>query len=132
MKYYIDISVIIALINEKDPNHEKAFANYPKDGERLVSKLVVIELYSVFFRTMKLSDEELDALVDYALNKCDCKVKDIELNKIFDMALRICNRVKLKTLDLLHLSASIIMGSEMISLDKELLEAKKLIENKLD
>jgi predicted nucleic acid-binding protein len=67
MKYYIDSSIIIALINEKDPNHEKAIANYPKDGEMVISKLVVTELYSVFSRTLKLSEEELNALVDYAL-----------------------------------------------------------------
>jgi hypothetical protein len=41
MKCYIDSSNIIALINEKDPNHEKAIANYPKDGEKVISKLVV-------------------------------------------------------------------------------------------
>jgi len=59
MKYYIDSSIIIALINEKDPNHEKAIAKYPKDGEKVISKLVVTELYSVFSRTLKLSEEEL-------------------------------------------------------------------------
>ena len=127
MKYYIDNSIIIALINEKDPNHEKAIANYPKDGENVISKLVVTELYSVFSRTLKLSEEELNALVDYALEKCGCKVEDVEFNRVFDLALRMSNRVKLKTLDLLHLSASISMGCEILSLDKEIIEAKKLV-----
>jgi len=29
MKYYIDSSIIIALTNEKDPNHDKTNSIYP-------------------------------------------------------------------------------------------------------
>jgi predicted nucleic acid-binding protein len=29
MKYYIDSSIIIALINEKDPNHDETNSIYP-------------------------------------------------------------------------------------------------------
>ena len=54
-------------------------------------------------------------------------MEEVDFDKVFDLALRICNRVKLKTLDLLHLSASIVMGCEIISLDKEILEAKKFV-----
>ena len=45
------LALILALINEKDPNHEKALA---KEGEKVISKLVVTELYSVFSHTLKM------------------------------------------------------------------------------
>ncbi|MEM4911596.1 MAG: PIN domain nuclease, partial [Metallosphaera sp.] len=32
MKYYIDTSLVIALVNEKDPNHSIALKMYPKEG----------------------------------------------------------------------------------------------------
>ncbi|BBG23285.1 type II toxin-antitoxin system VapC family toxin [Sulfuracidifex tepidarius] len=124
MRYYIDTSVALALVNEKDPNHDMAIKVYPRDRERIVSKLVLAELYSVSSRRVKLSDEELEALVNYTLNKCKCEIEEVDFDKVIDLALKVSNKVKLKTLDLLHLSASILLESEILSLDKEIIEAK--------
>ncbi|BDC18848.1 PIN domain-containing protein [Acidianus sp. HS-5] len=127
MKYYIDTSLVLALVNEKDPNHNMAIKIYPKDGERIVSKLVLVELYSVYSRRVKISNEELEALVNYTLSKCKCELEEIDFDKVIDLAVKISNKVKLKTLDLLHLSASILLESEILSLDKEIIEAKNKI-----
>ena len=124
MKYYIDTSLAIALANEKDPNHEMAIKMYPKDGKKVVNKLVLAELYSVYSRRMKVSDEELEALVNYTLNKCKCEIEEVDFDKVIDFAVKISNKVKLKTLDLLHLSISIILQSEILSLDEEIMKAK--------
>ena len=59
MKYYIDSSIIIALINEKDPNHEKAIANYPKDGEKVISKLVVLNFILSFHEPLNSQKKSL-------------------------------------------------------------------------
>ena len=58
---------------------------------------------------MKISDEELEALVNYTLNKCKCEIEEVDFDKVIDFAVKISNKVKLKTLDLLHLSISIIL-----------------------
>ena len=124
MKYYIDTSLAIALANEKDPNHEMSIKIYSKDGKKVVSKLVLAELYSVYSRRMKVSDEELEALVNYTLNKCKCEIEEVDFDKVIDFAVKISNKVKLKTLDLLHLSISIVLESEILSLDDEIIKAK--------
>jgi len=121
MKYYIDTSLAVALVNDGDPNHELALSIFPKEGEKLVSKLVLIELYSVYSRRLNVSDEELEAIVNYIIHKCGCKVEDVEFDKAVDLAVKLSNKVKLKTLDLLHLSAAKLLGSEIMSLDKEII-----------
>ncbi|BBD72747.1 hypothetical protein HS1genome_1136 [Sulfodiicoccus acidiphilus] len=125
MKYYIDTSLAVALVYERDPNHERAVKVYPKDGERVISTLVLAELYSVYSRRMNISDEELEALVNYTVIKCGSKLEEVEFDKVVDYAVKISNMVKLKTLDLLHLATSVLMGSEILSLDEEILEAKR-------
>ncbi|AAK41908.1 type II toxin-antitoxin system VapC family toxin [Saccharolobus solfataricus] len=127
MKYYIDTSLAIALVNEKDPNHEVALKTYPNDGKKVISKIVLAEMYSVYSRKLNLTDEELEAIVNYTLSKCGCEIEEVDLGKVIDLAIKISSKVKLKTLDLLHLSASIILDSEILSLDNEILEAKNKI-----
>ena len=129
MKYYIDTSLAVALVNDGDPNHELALSIFPKEGEKLVSKLVLIELYSVYSRRLNVSDEELEAIVNYTIHKCGCKVEDVEFDKAVDLAVKLSNKVKLKTLDLLHLSAAKLLGSEIMSLDKEIINAKNKLIN---
>ncbi|MEM1645244.1 MAG: PIN domain-containing protein [Ignisphaera sp.] len=82
MKYYIDTSLVIALVNEKDPNHSIALKMYPKEGKKVISKLVLAELYSVYSRRIKVSDEELEALVNYTLSKCGCELEEVEFDKL--------------------------------------------------
>jgi len=129
MKYYIDTSLVVALANDRDPNHEVALSILPKGGEKVISKLVLMELYSVYSRRLNVSDEELEAIVNYTVHRCGCKVEDVEFDKAIDLAVELSNRVKLKALDLLHLSASIVPVSEIISLDKEIINAKNKLTN---
>ncbi|AAY79739.1 type II toxin-antitoxin system VapC family toxin [Sulfolobus acidocaldarius] len=131
MRYYIDTSVLIAYVNEKDPNHELSLMVVPKEGERIISDIVELELYSVFSRTLKLSEEELDALVNYTVLKGNCKKEELDFNKLFETAKSLANITKLKSLDLLHLSASILLNCELITLDKELENARNKISSYL-
>ncbi|AHC50821.1 twitching motility protein PilT [Sulfolobus acidocaldarius SUSAZ] len=131
MRYYIDTSALIALVNEKDPNHELSLMVIPKEGERIISDIVELELYSAFSRTLKLSEEELDALVNYTVLKGNCKKEELDFNKLFETAKSLANITKLKSLDLLHLSASILLNCELITLDKELENARDKISSYL-
>jgi len=67
MKYYIDTSLAIALANEKDPNHEMAIKMYPKDGKKVVSKLVLEELYSVYSRIMLIEKCKRSNVLSFTL-----------------------------------------------------------------
>ncbi|ACP37994.1 type II toxin-antitoxin system VapC family toxin [Saccharolobus islandicus] len=131
MRYYIDTSLLVALVNEKDHNHETALKIVPKEGrdEKVISKLVIVELYSVYSRRMSVSEEELEALVNYTLTKCGCKVEEVDFGKVMELAITLSGKAKLKTLDLLHLSASKLMSSEILSLDKEIMNVKEKLKD---
>ncbi|ARM76695.1 type II toxin-antitoxin system VapC family toxin [Acidianus manzaensis] len=124
MKYYVDTSVIIAYVIDSDPNHEKAVEVLLDKGDRIISQLTVTELYSVFSRRVK-DEIVVESLVNYSIKKVGVKVERIDFNEVFKKVSEIAPKVKLKTLDLLHLIISIILNSEILTLDKELEEAYK-------
>ena len=81
---YVDTNVLIAHINPKDPLHEKALELISKyEKHRLVaSQITTLELYSVFSRTMNLSDVELEALVKYTIRKCNVDVINVDWREL--------------------------------------------------
>lgn len=122
-KYYVDTSVLLALANPKDPNHERATTLITVEGEKWISDLVVLEAYSVLSRKSRLKGEELDAAVEYLVRYCGCEVKYVDFAKAIDTAKTLAGEARLKTLDLLHLAVALLEESEILTLDKELNEA---------
>ena len=52
------------------------------------------------------------------------------MDKIFDKAIEIAVNVRMKTLDILHISASLILESDMIvTFDREFVEKEKELAN---
>jgi predicted nucleic acid-binding protein len=124
---YVDTNVLISYINSTDELHEKALKYVEKYGsyELVVSDLTVVELYSVYSRTMNISDIELDALVRYTLRKTGVVKPRIDWNKVFREASRYANKVKLKTLDLLHLTVAALLGCKLfLTFDKDIINKK--------
>ncbi|BCS93136.1 tRNA(fMet)-specific endonuclease VapC [Metallosphaera sp. J1] len=123
MRYYIDTSVLVAYALEGDPNHKKAveiISSLNPGSEKVISSLTLAELYSVFSR--RVGELEGKALVKYLLRRGDVSLVDVDFNLVF-RKLELAWRAKLKTLDLLHLIISNLLGAEMITLDEELREA---------
>jgi predicted nucleic acid-binding protein len=126
---YIDTNVIIAFINNRDSNHARALKIFNYRNRKVTSMIAVLELKSVLSRTTKLSFDEIEAFVDY-LPEINVEVPEVDENKIIRNAINIALRIRMKTLDLLHISASIIIGADaFITFDREFIEKEKEIAN---
>ncbi|MHC1601265.1 MAG: type II toxin-antitoxin system VapC family toxin [Candidatus Nezhaarchaeales archaeon] len=131
---YLDTNVLIAYINPRDKLHDKAInlLSQHRDEDFAVSQLVILELYSVFSRVMELSDDELEALVNYAIKVSNAKNISIEWDDICRLAPRYANKLKLKVLDLLHVIAAYSTGiKRFMSFDKDINDRAEVIEKLL-
>ena len=88
-----------------------------------------MELKSVLSRTTNLSLDEIEAFVDY-LPEINVEIPGVDMNKIISNAIEIAVRIRMKTLDLLHTSASMIIEADtFITFDREFIEREKEIAN---
>ncbi len=124
---YVDTNVIIAFIDELDPNHSKAVELLKSlKGDRVVSKLTLIELASVYSRANL--DDPL-ALSIYSVKHIGAKVVDIDFNEILIHAFKLAPLLKLRTLDLLHVAACKIMNAKyFVTFDRDIISKSSLIE----
>ena len=100
------------------PLHERAVrlvSQLSKSFSLAVSQLVVAELYAVYSRTMRLSELELEALVEYSIAKIGAPVVDVDCSKLFKEARRTAYRLRLRVLDLLHVVSAYLAGAEGIA-----------------
>ena len=127
---YLDTNVLIAYINPKDRLHNKALSLISKFNRKktVISQLVLLELYSVFSRVMNISNIELEALVNYTLRKCNVEVVFVEWNELYNCSLNHANKLKLRTLDLLHVIATYLTGARaIVSFDKDISSKSNII-----
>ena len=126
---YIDTNVIISFLNSRDINHEKALKTLNHDSEMVTSSVAILELKSVLCRTTTLNTDEIEAFVDY-LNEINIEVPMIDMNKVISNAIEIAVNIRMKTLDILHLAAGVVLEvDDFITFDREFLEKEKEIEN---
>jgi predicted nucleic acid-binding protein len=119
---YIDTNVIISYLNTKDVNHSRALKIVEKGDNMITSPIGILELRSVLSRTTKLNGDEIEAFVDYLL-EINLEVPEVDMNKVFSSASEIAIRIRMKTLDVLHLSASVILNaSNFVTFDSEFKE----------
>ena len=126
---YIDTNVIISFLNNRDINHEKALKTLNHDSEMVTSPVAILELKSVLCRTTTLNTDEIEAFVDY-LHEINIEVPMIDMNKVISNAIEIAVNIRMKTLDILHLAAGVVLNvDDFITFDREFLEREKEIEN---
>ena len=126
---YIDTNVIISFLNSRDINHEKALKTLNHDSEMVTSPVAILELKSVLCRTTTLDTDEIEAFVDY-LHEINIEVPIIDMNKVISNAIEIAVNIRMKTLDILHLAAGVVLNvDDFITFDREFLEKEKEIEN---
>ncbi len=126
---YIDTNVIISFLNNRDINHEKALKTLNHDSEMVTSPVAILELKSVLCRTTTLNTDEIEAFVDY-LHEINIEVPMIDMNKVISNAIEIAVNIRMKTLDILHLAAGVVLNvDDFITFDREFIEKKKEIEN---
>ena len=125
---YLDTNVIISFLNNRDTNHARALKIFDNKDRKVTSTVPVLELKSVLSRTTKLSLDEIEAFVDY-FPENDVEVPEVDTNKIIRKAIEIAVRIRMKTLNLLHISASLIIEAyTFLTFDREFIEKKKEIE----
>lgn len=124
---YIDTNVIISYIDELDPNHAKAGELFKSiEGDKFVSRFTLIELASVYSRA-GLKDPV--ALAIYSIKRINAKMVEADLNKVITQSLKLAPNLKLRTLDLLHISICHTAGiKRFVTFDKEIISNSKEIE----
>lgn len=103
---YIDTNVIISYIDEADPNHAKAVELVDSiSDDRVVSKLTLVELISVFSRA---GLEEPISLAFYSIKSIKANMIEVNFNEVLNKAILYAPILGLRTLDLLHMIASVL------------------------
>ncbi|MCL5678652.1 MAG: PIN domain-containing protein [Candidatus Thermoplasmatota archaeon] len=119
----------MSFLNSRDANHARALKIFDHEDKKVTSLVAVLELKSVLSRTTNLSLDEIEAFVDY-LPEINVEIPGVDMNKIISNAIEIAVRIRMKTLDLLHISASMIIEADtFITFDREFIEREKEIAN---
>ncbi len=125
---YIDTNVIISFISKSDVNHSRALRILDNNEGMVTSPVAILELKSVLSRTTDLGVDEIEAFADY-LAEIKIEVPEVDMNKVLNNASDIATTIRMKTLDILHLSASMILDvNGFVTFDHEFLEKKNEIE----
>ncbi len=83
--------------------------------------MTIVELSSVYSRA---GMESPAALALYSIEKVGAELVDLDMETVIREALKLSSRLRLKTLDLLHISASLQAGCRFfMTLDKEIRKA---------
>ncbi len=126
---YIDTNVVISFLNQRDVNHARALKTLENSDEKVTSYVTILELKSVLSRTTALGVDEIEAFADY-LPEIDIKIPEVDMDRVVSNAIAIAVTIRMRTLDLLHLSASMMLGADkFITFDREFSEKKKEIAN---
>ncbi|MBS7635522.1 PIN domain-containing protein [Candidatus Bathyarchaeota archaeon] len=124
---YVDTGLIISYVDLKDPNHVKAerIVSSINSERKVVSMLVLVELASVYSRAGLEKPLEL-AL--YSLELIGAEILEIDHNEVLRKAFRMTSTLKMRTLDLLHLTAcSLIKANRFATLDQEIVSKANII-----
>ncbi|WP_244403940.1 type II toxin-antitoxin system VapC family toxin [Pyrolobus fumarii] len=130
----MDTNVVVSYVNRRDPLHEAAERLVARLRSRglVASQLVVLELFAVYSRVMKVNDIELEAIVEYSLATLGARVEQVECVKLFAEAQRYAHVLRLRTLDLLHVVSAYLLGAEGIAtFDRDIVAKSTTIEETL-
>ena len=124
---YIDTNVILCYLNKNDLNHDKAAKLWAISESKVISEITLLELRSVLSRKTNLSEAEIEAYVEY-LPDIGLQIVESDLNRVFNRASEMVFKIKMKTLDTLHISACLeINARNLVTLDYEFVEKNRII-----
>lgn len=124
---YIDTNVILCFLNEDDANHDKAVRLWELKESKVASEITLLEIRSVLSRKANLKEAEIEAYIEY-LPEIGVRVAEIDLNGVFNRSMEIAYKTRMKTLDVLHISACLeINASNFVTLDYEFVEKSKFM-----
>ena len=125
---YIDTNVIISYVDGKDPNYDKVVAmSMQLDRERVVSQLTLLELASIYARAEL---EKPIPLALYSIKRFGASIVEADLNIVMKESLRHVPTLRLKTLDLLHITIAKTIGAKSIAtLNKDIAKKANVIKD---
>ena len=127
---YLDTNIVIANIDEKDPYHDgvvKLLSGI--SGRKLVSRLTLVELISVYSRA---DLEDPIALAIYSIKRAGASIVKVDFNEVLEKAMLYAERLRLRTLDLLHVVVSNILGCRvLLTLDTDIINKSEKIKEEL-
>jgi predicted nucleic acid-binding protein len=125
---YIDTNVIVSYVDEKDPYHDKVVnTSMQLDRERIVSQLTLLEPASIYARAEL---EKPIPLAMYSIKRFGASIVEADLNIVMRESLRYVPMLRLKTLDLLHITIAKAVGAKSIAtLDKDIAKKADLIKD---
>ena len=121
---YLDTNVIISYMDEADPNHEtaKKFIKSSHREKKLVSQLTLVELASVYARG---NISEPQAFAIYSIKEVEAEIISVDFSQILNEAFRLSHTVKLRTLDLIHISICKTKNvKNFLTFDKDIIAKK--------
>ena len=137
MVVYVDTSVIMAAIDRGDSKSQAADRFLLREREKVISPLVLVEIFSVVSRNydrlisgldMEIGERDLPAVMarlsmrKYGLNLACPFEKELtifgEVPAEIKLAFMLSHELKLRTLDLLHLSIAWYLKLNGYSLDR--------------
>ena len=124
---YIDTNIIVSYMDEADANHSRAVKLIQSlRGEKLVtSRLALVELASVYSRA---GLEDPLALALYSIEESGVELAEIDFNDALSQAFRLSAELRLRTLDLLHIMASKLLGAKYFAtFNKDVISKKDLV-----
>jgi len=154
---YIDTSVIVAAIDKGDSKNQAADRFLSREREKIISPLVLVEIFSVVSRNynrliskfdVRIDERDLPAVIarlsmrKYNLNLIHPFEKELTIfGKVpaeIKLAFTLSHKLKLRTLDLLHLSIAWCLKLNGYSIDgfatfdNEILKKAEKVENLTD
>ncbi len=125
---YIDTSVMLSLIDKKDMKHRIAMDLLNNCNKPVITEMNIIEAKSVISRSTDLTEIEIDAVIEYI--KKILNYIDIDMEKSMKIAISIVYKIKLKTLDCIHISNAISLNAEkFVTFDRDFKKKESAIKS---
>ncbi len=122
---YVDTSVVVAALDPLDPRIKKAREFLEKEGNKIISEIALVELASVLARREEIISgiakelgldkrEAIITLLIYIIKRFNLKYRSMDSETLFPLlgrmykpmaeAVELSTQIKLRTLDLLHIT----------------------------
>ncbi len=152
---YIDTSVIVAALDQRNERRGAALSFFKEEGEKLVSEITLVELASILSRRRELilsiaeklrvePEKAVAASIAYVLSRFGLRYVRLRsdpeftmlgwMSKPFAAAAEIAPRYRLRTLDTLHIAYAMLMREEgvgvesIVTMDKDFLKITGVLE----
>jgi len=125
---YLDTNVIISVMDERDPNYTiaKEFVMKKIKEKKVISQLTKVELSSVYARG-GINDPQAFAI--YSIKKIGAELIKADFDQVFLEAFKLSSKIKLRTLDLLHISICKIYNiNKFLTFDKNIISKQEILE----